>query len=263
MSHKQYSEAISEYTSLIDKSPSDTKLLINRALAYFHSKKYIEAIQDCKDILNIEKYHTKAHWRLARCYEMTQQWEKAWKSYLNISNIHEAKEKILSLRPFMMGPHFTNVEESLNISNPKFCVTNFEYERGLMASQFIRKNNVILSIHIDKLITETSGKNTDWGKIFKLHESNIQDAFLVYLVFSLIHRIIQTPNDPYMLTMPNDTSSMPFFWTKEQLSIFGPSYIKEQIELRKQNAIDIYNILTEHIPDLTKTTSQDRFLYLM
>ena len=92
-----------------------------------------------------------------------------------------------------------------------------------MACRHIRKNNIILSIHIDKLITETSGRNTTWGKIFKSHESNIQDEFLVYLVFSLIHRLIQTPNDPYMLTMPNNTLSMPFFWTQEQLSVLGSS----------------------------------------
>ena len=81
------------------------------------------ALQNYKCSLKIEKYHTKAHWRLGRCYEITRQWELAWKAYLNIYNIQEAKEKILSLRPFIMGSHFINVEQSLNISNPNFCVT--------------------------------------------------------------------------------------------------------------------------------------------
>jgi len=260
---KEYPKAITQYTSLLLENPSNTKWLINRALAYFHNHEYLKSIHDCKDILKIEKYHTKAHWRLGRCYEITQQWELAWKAYLKIYNIREAKEKILSLRPFIMGSHFINVEQSLNISNPNFCVTNFEHERGLMACRYIRKNNIILSIHIDKLITETSGRNTTWGKIFKSHESNIQDEFLVYLVFSLIHRLIQTPNDPYMLTMPNNTLSMPFFWTQEQLSVLGSSYIQDQIKERKQNAIDIYNILEKNIPDILNSTSQDRFLYLM
>lgn len=263
MKTQNYSEAILEYNSKLLETPNNPKLLINRALAFFHQKKYIDSIQDCKQILKRETYHVKAYWRLGRCYECTQQWELAWKCYLHISNIKEVKEKMLNLRPLIMGPHFTTLEQKMQLSDPSFCITNLNNDRGLIACKPIRKNDIVLNIGLDSLITESFGRATPWGKLFAPYEKDINDEFLVYLVFSLTSRILQMPDDPYMLSMPNDTSHMPFFWSDQQLAIFGTSYIAEQIKMRKQNAMDIYNILQEKIPDFTIATSQDKFLYLM
>ena len=258
-----YIAAVSVYTSKLLETPHCPITLTNRAFAYFHLQKYSEAICDCQKALKINNFYTKAWWRLGRCYEITNRWELAWKTYIRIYKCNESREKILLLRPLIMGPHFTKLEQLVNISTPSFCVSNMEKARGLIACTPIRERGNILSIPQQKLITKTSGFKTTWGNTFQPFEKQIKDSFLVYLVFALTQRLIQTPNDPYMLTMPNNTSNMPFFWTKEQMSLLGLSFIREQMVERKQNFLNIYEILQQHVPEFALLIPQKKFLYLI
>jgi len=261
--NRNYTAAISAYTSKLLETTNCPTTLTNRAFAYFHLQKYPEAICDCQQALEINKCYTKAWWRLGRCYEMTNQWELAWKTYIRIYKCKESQEKLIILRPLIMGPHFTKLEQLVNISTPSFCVSNMEKARGLIACKPIRDKSNILSIPIQNLITKTSGRKTPWGNAFQPFEKETKDSFLVYLVFALTQRLIQTPNDPYMLTMPNNTSSMPFFWSEEQLSRLGLSFIREQIIERKQNFVTIYEILQQHVSEFAALIPQQKFLYLI
>jgi|TARA_B110000977_G_scaffold140779_1_gene178708 tetratricopeptide (TPR) repeat protein len=263
MRRGQFVEAIGLYDIAIAKQPTEPALLTNRAAAYMKTGDYQLAIQDCQTATTLCSQFPKAWWRLGQCYEARREWGRAFQSYVRIWRHGDAQKRLRTIRALVMGPSLTSLETCLT-TPATFCVMDDNVRvRGVVSNVNLHQGDLVMAIRYPDLITVSAGRNTTWGRAIQKVDQHVPEAFVVYLVFALVQKLVQNPNDPYMLSLPTSTEHLPMFWSEQTLDLLGPSHIRSQILQRRQNAIQMYELVQTHAPGFTENIHQSQWLHLV
>lgn len=263
MRRGEFAEAIDLYDLAIEKQPTEPALLTNRATAYMKSGDYQLAIQDCQKATALCPQFPKAWWRLGKCYEAQGEWHRAFQSYVRIWRHSEAQKRLRAIRAFVMGPSLTSLEKCLT-TPANFCVVTLDDNvRGVVSNVTMRQGDIVMAIRYADLVTVSAGRNTTWGRALEKVDTDISETFVVYLAFALVQKLVQNPNDPYMLSLPTSTENLPMFWSEQTLELLGPSHIRSEILQRRQNAIQMYQLVQTHAPGFTENIHQGQWMHLV
>ena len=108
---KDYDGAIKFYTEAIELSPNGPNSHVfycNRAAAHCHLNNYIEAVEDCKESVNLNPEYTKAYSRLGLANYFLERYEEAVEAYemslklepenkSTLTSLNQARNKIADL----------------------------------------------------------------------------------------------------------------------------------------------------------------------
>ena len=163
---------------------------------------------------------------------------KKYKSYPNYLNFMKTLYK--------MGVYINKVEINYVSDNYRFC----------RAKEDIYKNDMIFKISLKSLITLNTAKKSEIGRYFtkkiinKLYSSVL--SLLTVFLLNEMDKGNQSKWKFYIYFLPSNYSSFPTFYSRKELEYLNGTQFLEEIEERKNNIRNDYDILIKEIPGLSK-----------
>ena len=75
--------------------------------------------------------------------------------------------------------------------------------RGVVVLENARPGTDIIRVPYDALLTENAGRMTSWGRDIVDKTHDVAYDFVLYLIFAVVQRMIEDPNDPYIISLPS------------------------------------------------------------
>jgi histone-lysine N-methyltransferase SETD3 len=231
---------------------------IDSAIINFSKGLYNLSLQDALKSMETEDFSSKANYIAFLCYLEMYDIESAEKLLVNknrkLKNILEAKKRqILSnINNFKSYPKYINFLQYLYKNNSFFPKIEIQFYtddyRGVVAKNKILKNEIIMAIPKECLITLEVALNTSYGKkisAFMYHELNSPKHCLLssFLLFEQNNPLYKY----YFDLLPNDYSNFPIFYTEKELDYLKGSPFLNLITNKKMDMRMDYNKLCEKI----------------
>ena len=257
--YKSYDLAIDYYSKNIKKDKNNTSLIIKRAICYLAKNLYNFALKDALNSLEINKNFEKGYYIASLCYlemyniEMAEKYCKTKDQKLK-NLIEERKKNIYNKTiKFKSYPLYINFLKELYKNNaffPKLEIQFFsDNYRGVIAKSPIKKDEIILSIPKECLISLELVLETEYGKKIGEIMFNELTSPKHCLLSSFI---LFEKNNPkwkfYFDLLPKDFSNFPIFYTDDELQYLKGSPFLNQILDKKSDMKKDYLKLCEYIP---------------
>ena len=257
--YKSYDLAIDYYSKNIKKDKNNTSLIIKRAICYLAKNLYNFALRDALNSLEINKNFEKGYYIASLCYlemyniEMAEKYCKTKDQKLK-NLIEERKKNIYNKTiKFKSYPLYINFLKELYKNNaffPKLEIQFFsDNYRGVIAKSPIKKDEIILSIPKECLISLELVLETEYGKKIGEIMFNELTSPKHCLLSSFI---LFEKNNPkwkfYFDLLPKDFSNFPIFYTDDELKYLKGSPFLNQILDKKSDMKKDYLKLCEYIP---------------
>ena len=257
--YKSYDLAIDYYSKNIKKDKNNTSLIIKRAICYLAKNLYNFALRDALNSLEINKNFEKGYYIASLCYlemyniEMAEKYCKTKDQKLK-NLIEERKKNIYNKTiKFKSYPLYINFLKELYKNNaffPKLEIQFFsDNYRGVIAKSPIKKDEIILSIPKECLISLELVLETEYGKKIGEIMFNELTSPKHCLLSSFI---LFEKNNPkwkfYFDLLPKDFSNFPIFYTDDELQYLKGSPFLNQILDKKSDMKKDYLKLCEYIP---------------
>ena len=267
---KSYDMAIDYYTKNININKSNVSYIIKRAICYLAKNLYTLALKDALKTIEINQNFDKGYYIVSLCYlemydiEMAEKYcrEKDQK----LKCLIEERKKYLYNKSikFQNYPQYVEFLKELYKHNayfPKLEIKFFSEDyRGVTAKNPIKKDEIILSIPKECLISLELVLSTEYGKKigeFMYIELNSPKHCLLSS-FLLIEK-----NNPkwkfYFDILPKNFSNFPIFYTDNELKYLKGSPFLNQIIEKKYDIKRDYLKLCERIP-VIKNYSIEEFM---
>ena len=268
--YKSYDLAIDYYSKNIKKDKNNTSLIIKRAICYLAKNLYNFALKDALNSLEINKNFEKGYYIASLCYlemyniEMAEKYCKTKDQKLK-NLIEERKKNIYNKTiKFKSYPLYINFLKELYKHNaffPKLEIQFFsDNYRGVIAKSPIKKDEIILSIPKECLISLELVLETEYGKKIGEIMFNELTSPKHCLLSSFI---LFEKNNPkwkfYFDLLPKDFSNFPIFYTDDELQYLKGSPFLNQILDKKSDMKKDYLKLCEYIPLFNQFTF-DQFM---
>ena len=268
--YKSYDLAIDYYSKNIKKDKNNTSLIIKRAICYLAKNLYNFALKDALNSLEINKNFEKGYYIASLCYlemyniEMAEKYCKTKDQKLK-NLIEERKKNIYNKAiKFKSYPLYINFLKELYKNNaffPKLEIQFFsDNYRGVIAKSPIKKDEIILSIPKECLISLELVLETEYGKKIGEIMFNELTSPKHCLLSSFI---LFEKNNPkwkfYFDLLPKDFSNFPIFYTDDELKYLKGSPFLNQILDKKSDMKKDYLKLCEYIPLFNQFTF-DQFM---
>ena len=268
--YKSYDLAIDYYSKNIKKDKNNTSLIIKRAICYLAKNLYNFALKDALNSLEINKNFEKGYYIASLCYlemyniEMAEKYCKTKDQKLK-NLIEERKKNIYNKTiKFKSYPLYINFLKELYKNNaffPKLEIQFFsDNYRGVIAKSPIKKDEIILSIPKECLISLELVLETEYGKKIGEIMFNELTSPKHCLLSSFI---LFEKNNPkwkfYFDLLPKDFSNFPIFYTDDELQYLKGSPFLNQILDKKSDMKKDYLKLCEYIPLFNQFTF-DQFM---
>ena len=268
--YKSYDLAIDYYSKNIKKDKNNTSLIIKRAICYLAKNLYNFALKDALNSLEINKNFEKGYYIASLCYlemyniEMAEKYCKTKDQRLK-NLIEERKKNIYNKTiKFKSYPLYINFLKELYKNNaffPKLEIQFFsDNYRGVIAKSPIKKDEIILSIPKECLISLELVLETEYGKKIGEIMFNELTSPKHCLLSSFI---LFEKNNPkwkfYFDLLPKDFSNFPIFYTDDELQYLKGSPFLNQILDKKSDMKKDYLKLCEYIPLFNQFTF-DQFM---
>ena len=268
--YKSYDLAIDYYSKNIKKDKNNTSLIIKRAICYLAKNLYNFALKDALNSLEINKNFEKGYYIASLCYlemyniEMAEKYCKTKDQKLK-NLIEERKKNIYNKTiKFKSYPLYINFLKELYKNNaffPKLEIQFFsDNYRGVIAKSPIKKDEIILSIPKECLISLELVLETEYGKKIGEIMFNELTSPKHCLLSSFI---LFEKNNPkwkfYFDLLPKDFSNFPIFYTDDELKYLKGSPFLNQILDKKSDMKKDYLKLCEYIPLFNQFTF-DQFM---
>ena len=242
---------------------------IDRAIINFSKGLYFLSLQDALKSMETEDSSGKANYIAFLCYLEMMDIESAEKLLQNknkkLKNLLESKKKqILSnLNNYKSYPKYINFLQNLYKNNSFFPKIEIQFYtddyRGVIAKNKILKNEIIMAIPKQCLITLEVALNTSYGK--KISEFMYRDLNSPKHCL-LSSFILFEENNPlykyYFDLLPNDYSNFPIFYNQKELEYLKGSPFLNLIMNKKMDMKMDYNKLCEKIENF-KNFSFEKF----
>ena len=258
-----YSIAIDYYTKNINNDEDNTTLLIKRAICYLAKGYYTLALKDALKTIEIDNKFNKGHYIASLCYLEMYDIENAEKysqnKNLRLKSLIEKNKKdiIVKTRKYKSYPLFVNFLKELYKYNsffPKLEIHFYSDDyRGVIAKSDIAKNEIIMTIPKDCLISLEIALNTNYGsKIGEIMYKELNSPKHCLLSSFLLYEEKNKKYKYYFDLLPKDFSNFPIFYQKKELEYLKGSPFLQQIMENKEDMKKDYNKLCEYLPNFNQ-----------
>ena len=263
MLDNNYSIAIDYYTKNINNDEENTTLLIKRAICYLAKGYYTLSLKDALKCIEIDNKYNKGYYIASLCYLEMYDVENAEK-YSNNKNLRlksliekNKKDIVVKSRKYKSYPLFITFLKELYKFNSFFPKLEIHFYtddyRGVIAKNDIYKNEIIMTIPKECLISLETVLNTRYGKTigeFMYKELNspkhcLLSSFLLYEEKNKNYKY-------YFDLLPKDFSNFQIFYQKKELEYLKGSPFLDQILEKKEDMKNDYNKLCEYLPNFNQ-----------
>ena len=263
--NNNYDTAINYFTRKINNDKENLIYIIKRAICYLSKGYYNLALKDALYTIEIDPDFNKGYYIACLCYiEMydikraERLCEKKENNNKLKSLIEKNKKEIMSkTKKYKSYPLYIKFLKELYKYNsffPKlkihFYTNNY---RGVLAKKNIIKNEIIMTIPKECLISLETVLETDYGK--KIGEFMYKELYSpkhCLLTSFLLYEEKNPKYKYYFDLLPNDFSNFPIFYTQDELNLLKGSPFLNQISTKKDDIKNDYNKLCEHISDFNQ-----------
>ena len=258
-----YGIAIKYYSKNINNDRENLTNLIKRAICYLAKGYYTLALKDALRTIEIDNLYSKGYYIASLCYlemydiEMAEKFSQNKNKRLKALIEKNKKEIYLKSKKYKSFPLYINFLKELykyNAFFPKLEIHFYTDDyRGVIAKNNISKDEIIMTIPRECLISLEDALQTEYGKkigefIYKELNSSkhcLLSAFLLYEEKNPKYKY-------YFNLLPHDFSNFPIFYSKTELEFFQGSPFLAQILEKKEDMKNDYNKICEYIPDFQK-----------
>ena len=255
-----YSIAIDYYTKNINNDEDNTTLLIKRAICYLAKGYYTLALKDALKTIEIDNKFNKGHYIASLCYLEMYDIENAEKysqnKNLRLKSLIEKNKKdiIVKTRKYKSYPLFVNFLKELYKYNSFFPKLEIHFYtddyRGVLAKNNIVKDEIIMTIPRECLISLETAFETDYGKkIEEFMYKELNSPKHCLLTSFLLYEEKNPKYKYYFDLLPKDFSNFPIFYTNKELEYLKGSPFLLQILEKKEDMKSDYAKLCEYLPD--------------
>ena len=255
-----YDIAINYYTRNINNDKNNTTFLIKRAICYLAKGYYTLALKDALKTIEIDNSFNKGYYIASLCYlemydiEMAEKYSqnknKRLKALID-KNKKELYQKSKKYKSYPLYVKFLRELYKYNAFFPKLEIHFYTDDyRGVLAKSNILKDEIIMTIPKDCLISLETAFETNYGKKigeFMYNELNSPKHCL--LTSFLLYEEKNPKYKYYFDLLPKDYSNFPIFYTNKELDYLKGSPFLSQILEKKEDMKSDYNKLCEYLPD--------------
>ena len=266
--YKSYDLAIEYYNKSINNDKNNTSLIIKRAICYLAKNLYNNALKDALTAIEINKNFNKGYYIASLCYLEMYNIEMAEKfcrdNDQRLKNLIEERKKDLNNKciKFKNYPIYITFLRELykyNAFFPKLEIHFFSADyRGITAKNKIKKDEIILTVPKECLISLELVLSTEYGK--KIGE------FMYFELASPKHCLLSSfllfeKNNKnwkfYFDLLPQNFTNFPIFYTNEELNyLLGSPFLNQIIE-KKNDIKKDYLKICEYIPSFSIFTLKE------
>ena len=258
-----YDIAISYYTKNINNNKENIMFLIKRAICYLAKGYYTLALKDALKSIEKDETFSKGYYIASLCYlemydiEMAEKYSqnknKRLKALIDKTK-KDLSQKSAKYKSFPLYIKFLKELYKYNSFFPKLEIHFYSDDyRGILAKSNIMKDEIILTIPKDCIISLETALETEYGKKigeFMYSELNspkhcLLSSFLLYEEKTPKWRF-------YFDLLPQDYSNFPIFYTDKELEYLKGSPFLSQILEKKEDMKMDYKKICEYIPDFSK-----------
>ena len=255
-----YDIAINYYTRNINNDKDNTTFLIKRAICYLAKGYYTLALKDALRTIEIDNTFNKGYYIASLCYlemydiemaeKCSQNKNKRLKALID-KNKKELYQKSKKYKSYPLYVKFLRELYKYNAFFPKLEIHFYTDDyRGVLAKSNILKDEIIMTIPKDCLISLETAFETSYGKKigeFMYNELNSPKHCL--LTSFLLYEEKNPKYKYYFDLLPKDYSNFPIFYTNKELDYLKGSPFLSQILEKKEDMKSDYNKLCEYLPD--------------
>ena len=260
MMSNNYDRAINYYTRNINNDKDNTNFLIKRAICYLAKGYYTLALKDALKTIEIDNTFNKGYYIASLCYlemydidmaeKYSQNKNKRLKALID-KNKKELYQKTKKYKSYPLYIKFLRELYKYNAFFPKLEIHFYSDDyRGVLAKSNILKDEIIMTIPKDCLISLETAFETNYGKKigeFMYNELNSPKHCL--LTSFLLYEEKNPKYKYYFDLLPHDYSNFPIFYTNKELDYLKGSPFLSQILEKKEDMKADYNKLCEYLPD--------------
>ena len=263
VSNTNYDLAINYYTQSIKNNKENIIHLIKRAICYLAKGYYPLALKDALKTIEINNNFSKGYYIASLCYLEMYDIDRAEKYLMNknkrLKNLIEKNKRdiINKTRKYKSYPlyiHFLKELYKYNSFFPKLKIHFYtEDYRGVIAKSDISKNEIIMTIPKNCLITLENALETDYGKkIGKFMYKELNSPKHCLLSSFLLFEEKNPKYKYYFDLLPKDFNNFPVFYSKDELEYLKGSPFLTQILEKKKDMKKDFIKLCELIPGFKK-----------
>ena len=257
---KNYDIAINYYTRNINNDKENTNFLIKRAICYLAKGYYTLALKDALKTIEIDNSFSKGYYIASLCYlemydiEMAEKYSQNNNKRLKALIDKNKKDLYTKTKKYKSYPLYVKFLRELykyNAFFPKLEIHFYTDDyRGVLAKSNIVKDEIIMTIPKDCLISLEDALETNYGKKIGEFMYNELNSPKHCLLSSFLLYEEKNPKYKYYFDLlPKDYSNFPIFYTNKELDYLKGSPFLSQILEKKEDMKNDYNKLCEYLPD--------------
>ena len=255
-----YDIAINYYTRNINNNKENTTFLIKRAICYLAKGHYTLALKDALKSIEIDNTFSKGYYIASLCYlemydiDMAEKYSQNKNKRLKALIDKNKKELSLKTKKYKSYPLYIKFLRELykyNAFFPKLEIHFYTDDyRGVLAKGNISKDEIIMTIPRDCLISLENALDTSYGKKIGEFMYNELNSPKHCLLSSFLLYEEKNPKYKYYFDLlPKDFSNFPIFYTNKELEYLKGSPFLSQILEKKEDMKNDYNKICEYLPD--------------
>ena len=244
------------------KKNSTASHLLERAKCYFEKGFFVLALKDALKCIQIDNTIHKAYYIASICYLEMYDIENAEKYSLSkkkkLKELISKKKNEIATKTILYKsyPLFIKFIHELYANNCFFPKLDIHFHsndyRGIISKKKINKNEIIMSIPKDCLITLEKVLETNYGKqIGKIMYKDLNSPKHCLLSSFLLFEEKNPKWQFYFETFPKNFGNFPIFYTNKELEYLkGSPFLNQVLDKKIDIGID-YNKLCEKIPNFS------------
>ena len=262
----KYDDALKELNKINNK---DYNYYLLKSKIYFEINDYCNSLKSSLECLNYSKFTPEPYQIASKCYLNMFDYEKA-KNMINKAEeldkgikenieiirkiedkLKEIKEKEKSINEYNNYIlYMKNLYENNIYINKLSVLFINENMRGIIATDNIKKNDILIKIPKDFLITleEAENNNKDlFTEEIKKELSSPSHCILSYFLLKEIEKGEKSKWYYYFQFLPKSYLNFPIFYTEKELNILEGTKFKKLINEKKEEIKKDYKILCQKI----------------
>ena len=257
-----YDIAINYYTKNINNDKNNTTFLIKRAICYLAKGYYNLALKDALQTIEIDENFNKGYYIASLCYlemydiKMAEKFSENKDKNRRLKALIEKNKKdlIIKSKKFKSYPLYIKFLRELYKYNSFFPKLEIHFYtddyRGVLAKNNIVKDEIIMTIPRECLISLETAFETDYGKkIEEFMYKELNSPKHCLLTSFLLYEEKNPKYKYYFDLLPKDFSNFPIFYTSKELEYLKGSPFLLQILEKKEDMKSDYAILCQYLPD--------------
>lgn len=285
---KDYEVALFYFTKAIELDGDNKIFFSNRCACYLAKGVYKLALKDAMKCIEIDSDFVKGYYRASLAYYemgLLNEASDIIKKYQYngkeegmdclVRNINEKKDeykmmkksniKLCNNLEFKTFDKYLQFTKWLYDGEAIFSKLDIHFysdnHRGVLAKQNLFKDEIILTIPLDLLISLEVAKSTDLGaKIASIMYSELNSPKHCLLTSYILNEKFNNPNSKwsnYLNILPQDYSNFPVFFTDHEIKLLEGSPFKSQVEEKKKDILKDYEKICSLIPEFKMFTYKD------